>query len=517
MSQGIERKTKIGVFWSASTTAFSQVFTFIFGVILARLLSPEDFGVIAATIIFNEIASTIVSSGVTTALIQRKDVQGIHYSSALTLMIILSIVVCGILVSISPWVGIFFHNKLVGEVMAVMAIYVLILPFIAIPTAKLYSQIDFRSTGIGEIIQQLTGGIISVLLAYYGWGIWSLVYGKLIGRALKAFVLAYLIKWRISFSLKLKAIRDIFSFGAKVVMSNILNDIASNIDYLVIGRLLGPAQLGFYSRAYSLMTLPLTRITSVTQNVLFSAFSDIQNDKSALKKGLLKAVCYISLISFPLLTCLFFISPAFIHTVYGEKWMAAVLPLKIMCFAGMLLSVEPIIVSAIVAMGYIGIEVKRQLIYLIILTVGVYIGSYWGIVGVSFAVLFASIIFFLMCQLIIRRVLQISFYEFAEILMPAIFVCGVMSLVLFSYQLIFKNFFTIYSLPMLLSSTIVGFICFIICFFFFNKFWIGNQIVVEVLEELESYIYKVCRIILNGGGTIFKVMRRKIKESDSFL
>ena len=489
MSQAIGKKAKIGVAWSTLTAGIAQVVTFSLGVVLARLLLPEDFGVFAAIIIFTEVASSIVSSGFVMALVQRKDILDKHYSTALTTQIALAIAVFVGLMAISPWVGLFFRNILVGEVLAVMSIYMLILPFISIPTAMLRKRIDFRSTGITEVLQQLSGGMISVTLAYLGWGVWSLVYGRLAGHMLKAFHLAYLCRWRPRFHFSRQAGRDLFAFSGKVTMANILNDVASNIDYFLVGRLLGPAQLGFYYRAYYIMTLPLTRITDGINTVLFSAFSEVQEDGSTLKKGLLKAICYISLITFPLLIGLFWVSPAFIQTVYGEKWMGSVLPLRIMCFAGMLLSIEPIAVSGIIARGYIGFEVKRQLIYLFILLIGVSVGSYWGIVGVSFAVLLASIIFLIMLQQLLKRLIQISWYEFAEVLRPAITACAVMSLVLFSYQSIAQGFFTLYSLPMLLTSVSLGSICYI-AWFLFMRYNGDNQILREVFKELESYCYK---------------------------
>lgn len=502
MNLELEKRTKIGVAWSTLTQGMCQVFSFGLGVILARVLVPEDFGVFAAILIFNEVASSIVSSGIVTALIQRKDVQESHYSTALMMQIVLGILACFTLAAVSSWVGDFFHNPLAGRVLRVMSLYLLILPFIAIPTAMLRKQINFRSTGIAEITQQLAGGLLSVALALGGWGVWSLVYGRLIGNALMAFHLAYLARWRPRFHFARQAQRDLFSFGAKVVLVNILNDLASNVDYLLVGRFLGPAQLGFYSRAYYLMTLPVTRITAVMNNVLFSAFAAVQEDEAALKNGLLKAICYISLITFPLLTGLFWVAPAFIHVIYGDKWMASVLPLQIMCFAGMLFSVEPVAVSAITARGFIGLEVRRQFFYLLVLLAGVFIGSYWGILGVSFAVVAASLIFMVMLQQLLDRLLRVSWRELLAILAPSIFACQGMCVVLISFREIARKYFPVDSVAMLLGSVLLGSLWYLAYFLFF-RWGKSHPVAREALEEIKAYRKKGYEIFIRSGKRFF--------------
>lgn len=456
MTESIEAKARAGVLWNGFATGISQVISFALGVLLARLLLPEHFGTVAAIIIFTEMGHSITSSGIVTALVQRKEIREEHYSTALTVQASLAIAVFLTLLALSPRIGLFFRNGLIGEVLAVTSISVLILPFVSIPTAILRKQIDFRSTGMSGIGQQLSNGLTSVTLAYFGWGVWSIVYGRLAGFAVQALHLAYLTRWRPRFRFDRQAGRDLFTFSVRVVLVNILNDIANNVGNFVVGRLLGPTQLGFYHRAYYLMSLPVSRISETINVVVFSAFSAIQDDPSRLRAGLLKATCYVSLIAFPALVGLFWVSPAFIPMLYGEKWMPTVVPLQILTLAGILVSVEPTAVSAIIAKGSVVLEVRRQFVYVAVLLITVSFGSYWGIPGVAYAVLLTTILSFILLQRLLKRVVGLPFREFAAVLRPAVVACGIMSLVLLLYQQIAQSVFDSRSFTMLVSSTMIG-------------------------------------------------------------
>jgi PST family polysaccharide transporter len=456
MNGGIEGKAKIGVAWSAATAAAGQALSFVIGVALARLLSPEDFGIFAAIIVFLEIGSSCVSSGLVSALIQHQATSPRHYSTAFVAQLVLAIAICAIFLAVSTWVGDFFHSPVAGQVLAVLSVYFLILPFISIPTAFLRRQIDFRSTGLADAVQQLVSGSVAVLLAWLGWGVWSLVYGRLIGYGMSAAQLAYCANWRPQLDFDRAALRDLLPFSMRVTLANIVNDVAAKIDYVLVGRLLGPVQLGLYHRAYYLMTLPLNRVTSSLNVVLYPAFSQLQHDERALKESLLKATCYASLFGFPAVVGLFWIAPGFVISIYGEAWSGSVTPLRIMCAAGLLLIVEPIAVSAIIAKGFVGVEVKRQLIYFCALLLGVTIGSYWGIVGVACGVSLASALFFVLLQRLLWSCFGLTWKQYAAVLAPASRGCLALSFALALYQLVAAKAFGAYSITTLATSVSLG-------------------------------------------------------------
>jgi O-antigen/teichoic acid export membrane protein len=495
MKPDIESRTRRGVVWSAVTSALGQLVTFVLGIILARLLAPEDFGCLAAIIIFVEIGSSIVSSGFVSALIQYPSVNEIHYCSVLVAGLVLGITGSLILVGISPWVGAWFQNDLMGQVLSVMSAYLVILPFITVPTAQLRKRLDFRSTGVVEVIQQMVTGGLSICLAYFGWGVWSLVLGRLAGNVCLAVCLARLACWTPRIRFKLRAFSELLPLSLNVTVANILNDVSQNIGFSLIGRLLGANPLGLYHRAYYLMTLPLTRITNSVNNVLYSAFAEVQGDPHRSKKGLLKTTCYISLISNPILVGLLLTAPSLIHTLYGGKWMGVVKPLQILCVAGGPLAVEPLAVSLITAMGYAGFEVRRQVIYLLVMVVGVLVGSQWGLVGVAWAMLGASILFLIFLQRLLKRLVNLSLSEYVAVLVPSLLGCAAMAAVLLAYQLTVQEAIDPLSPAMLTSSVFLGAVTYCLCIW-----WLGprtrNSIAGEVISEMRQYASDALSMLL---------------------
>jgi PST family polysaccharide transporter len=492
MQDGIEKRAKVGVAWSASTTLVGQVITFGLGVVLARALEPRDFGIFASILIFTEVSSSVVSSGIVAALIQRRKIRPEHFSTALVMQIGLGVLVCAGLVAVSPWVGRFYGDPLTGHVLAAMSIYLLILPFVSVPTAILRKRIDFRSTGIADVTQQLAGGTVSVALALSGFGVWSLVIGRLFGWGLKVFHLSWLARWLPSFRVERRAGRELFSFGSKLVAANALNDVANNIGYALVGKLLGPTVLGFYQRAYDLMALPLTRITMAMNNVLFSAFSELQDDRKWLHRGFLKSVCYASVISFSVLVGLFWVAPSFIHTIYGAKWMPTASPLRILCLAGMLLSVEPIAVSVILARGLVGVELRRQVVYVVALLCLVPTGSLFGVEGVATAVLLASFILGVLLQRVLSRTLGITLGELWTALSPAVVACTVMSVALAAWQMIADGFLEPLGAARLFSSVAVGCATYVVTLAVLRR-RTRKDLVSEVLTEIESLLLRPFR------------------------
>ncbi len=483
----LERRTKVGVAWTALATAVAQIVTFVLGVALARLLRVEDFGIFAAILIFLELSSSVVSSGLVAALIQRREIGPQHYATAFMLQLAAAAAICSAIAVVSPWVSLLLGIDETGPVLAVASLYLLILPFISTPTAILRKRIDFKTAGIADVLEQLVAGLIAVATALGGQGVWSLVSGRLGGYAFKALWLARAVRWRPSLHYDPQARRDLLPFALRLVAVNTLNDLASKIDYFVVGRLLGPAALGFYSRAYHLMTFPLTKITNAMNVVLFSAFSDVQHEPAALKRAVLKSLCYASLLTFPFLVGLFWVAEPFVSVVYGEKWISAVAPLRVICFAGLFLSIEPIAVSAIVSRGFVGFEVRRQAIYLVLLAILVPLGTLGGVVGVAWGVLGAAGIFLFMLQRLLERLLGIGAIELIYVMGPAAAACGAMSALLAIHRLIAVERWGAGAPAFLLTGVPLGVASYALALVWMRR-RLGEGLAIEVLTELQGLL-----------------------------
>lgn len=480
-------KIKKGYFWVLMSSLSSQMLSFGIGIVLARTLHPEDFGIFAAIMIITEVASTLVSSGFVSVLLQRQETRSEHFSTAFILALITGVAVCLTLIGIAPWVGSFYHNNSAGNILRILSFNFLMLPFSSIPSAILRRQMKFHTIMTTDMSQMIAQGGTSIILAIYGFGVWSLVWGRLAGHLVMSIHLMTATGWFPKFRCDLQSGKDLISLGIQFSTKNILNDIASNIDYLIVGRYLGLEQLGYYSRAYYLMTLPVSRLSTSVGIVLFPAFAKIQDDHQRILSGLIKATCGISLISFPVLIGLYLVAPSFIHVVYGEKWTATVLPLQIMCLGGLFYAIEPVAVSVIHAKGYIMSEILRQCIYLLLLITGVYLGSSWGIAGVAYAVLFVSFSYWLMLQFLLKKIILLPLKDYYNSLGPAAIACIFMFVIVRFYQFWVGPYFHKESLMLLLSSVSLGMISYSMALLVLRS-RVKHPLVLEVFAEIEGRI-----------------------------
>jgi O-antigen/teichoic acid export membrane protein len=252
------------------------------------------------------------------------------------------------------------------------------------------------------------------------------------------------------------ALADLLGLGAGLTLKRVINYAAANVDYAVIGRRLGPADLGYYTRAYGLITMPLHQFSRVIMSVLFPAFSRIQGDDTRLIAGYSKVVTATAIASFPFLAGLALVAPSFINVVYGEKWLPTVLPLTIMCVAGMMKSVSTFVGAIADAKGQVKREVKRQLIYLAVLVAGTIAGSRYGTAGVAVAVVFASFLMLLMMQSFLGSLTGMRWRTYLGALWPAVAATLVMAAAVVAAQAGMGRFVERTSVAMLVVSTAVG-------------------------------------------------------------
>jgi PST family polysaccharide transporter len=297
---------------------------------------------------------------------------------------------------------------------------------------------------------------VAILLAVRGFGVWAIAWAGVAQSAVRAGLMIAQGGWRPALAWDLAALRDLIGFGAGLTVKRFINYSAANVDYFVIGRRLGPDSLGFYTRAYGLMTLPLTQLSRVIMTVLFPAFSRIQDDNRRLVAGYARVVNATALVAFPFLVGLMLVAPAFIHVVYGKQWMPAVLPLQIMCIAGMMKAVSTFVGSIVDAKGKIGAEVRRQLVYLALLVAGTLLGSRWGTVGVAVAVVAASLAMLVMMQSLLGELTGMRWRTYLGALAPALAGSAVMAAAVAGFQALAGPGLGLTSPALLASSTAVG-------------------------------------------------------------
>lgn len=443
MKQSLKKSVMKGVAWTGVSRFITQAIQFIVTIVLARLLFPKDFGVIGMATIFIQLANTINQLGLASAIIQKKDIDDKHLSSVFWANIFVSVILCCITILISGWIASFFRNDLVKPVLIALSLMFIIGSFRGVQYALLTKDLKFNTLAFINIGEMLSNGIVSILLAILKFGVWSLVWGRLFGIFVGLILTWCATSWRPKFVFIFSKFKELFRFGANVMGTNILTYAGQNVDYLIVGRFLGTAPLGIYTMAYNLVTLPQRKFSSIITQVAFPAFSKIQDNNARIAKNYLKMLTYISVITFPLLSGLMITAPEFVNIVLGKKWLSVIIPVQIMCISGMIKSVGTTVGSLFYALGRPDLELKLDVLFVVLIIPLLFIGIRWGITGIAIVVTIHSVIAWIFLFANVAKLIKTKFTKFIKILFPAFYlsVTTVVSIIIYKYifLLYFQN------------------------------------------------------------------------------
>ena len=441
MSDNIKKIFIKGVTWAGIERISTQAIQFITTIVLARLLSPKDFGIVGMATIFIQLQSTINQMGLPAAIIQRKGISEEHLSSVFWANIIVSSMLCLITISCSGLAASFFRNPAVNPILFALSFLFIIGSFRGVNYALLTKELKFSKLAFINIGEIFSNGVVSILLAVLNYGAWSLVWGRLFGVLVGSLLTLFLYPWRPKFIFVFSKVKELFKFGANVVGSNLLTYVGQNTDYLVVGRFFGSVSLGIYTMAYNLITLPQRKLSSIVTDVAFPAFSQIQNEPQKLAKGYLKMMKYISLVTFPLLCGLMITAPEFVNIVLGRKWAGAIVPMQIMCLAGMIKSVGTTVGSLFYALGKPDLELKLDILFVLLIVPLLLLAAKWGIIGVAIAVTVHAVISWIICFYAVAKLIKVKFVEFFKVMLPASFLSLSIITILFIYKYLFILYF----------------------------------------------------------------------------
>ena len=501
--ENLRSQTRRGSLWSISGTLGSQVISFAFGVALARILDPADFGLIAACLIFIEVGSTLVASSFASALVRKPEVTEIELSTSFVLQLITAGLAIATLALIAPVLTAIMDDKLVGTVLIALSASLFVLAFRGIPTVLARRAMNFKPIAVSNWLETLSFGVIAITMAISGFGVWSLVVARVLAAAIAVAQLAIAMKWRPKLAFSSAACKDVLGIAIQFAGKEMLADISRNIGYFFAGMQLGMQSLGYYSRAHYLMMLPVTRLSVAISSVLFPAFAKIQHDKSALHWSFQRATCAVSIVIFPLLAGLLVVAPTFIPFVYGSRWEPTVEPLQVLCVAGILYSVEPVAVSLINAKGFLMEDIRRQSLHLVILTVAILGFSRWGVVGVAGAVTLAALANWIMLIYLLSIRIGLSAKQYVESVLPAILSCLIMATSLNFLQDFLREYLRFGSGILLLVAVAFGGITYYVALLVMDRY-LRWPLFNEAFSEIQTIINTASRPLLRTMGIKLK-------------
>jgi len=388
-----------------------QATQFAVSVVLARLVAPADFGLLAMALFVTGLVETVAAFGSTEALVQKPDASPDDWSSVYWLGLLLSLAVALIVVALGPVAAAFYRDRRVIPLLGVVAWVGVLKAIGATQGAWLAKQMRFRTIAQVEWIGVVVGGAAGLAMAWTGWGVWSLVANSLVGLAVTGVLLHLTCPWRPRLVVRASSLRATLRFGLGMQGFGIVNYFNRRLDDALIGRYVGPTGLGYYSRAYQLMLYPVQNIAGVVGRVMFPALAEIGDDLPRLRAAYLRAVSAIATVTFPAMLGLLVTAPEVIGVLYGPHWLPTVTILQILCVVGMFQSTGTTV-------GWIYLARARTDLMLwwgtgaaVVICSSFLVGVRWGVMGVTLAYALAYALLLVPSLVIPYRLIQLPLSE----------------------------------------------------------------------------------------------------------
>lgn len=440
--ESLKNKTKKGLAWSMIERFATQGVQFLFGIILARLLSPDDYGVIAMPLVFLAIAQCLIDSGFSTALIRKPELTEDDLSTAFYFNIGIGILCYAVLFFSSPLIADFYHTPILSSLLKVTALAVLFNPLCAVQQAILTRKIDFKTQAIVSLSGAVVSGIVGLYMAYNGFGVWSLVFQQVGGYVMRTILLWILGKWKPKRKWSWESFHYLWGFGSKLLGSALLDTIYNNIYPIVIGKYFSANDLGNYTRAQQFSTLPSSNVTGVLQRVTFPVLSSIQNEDERLAKNYRKILKLSAFLIFPLMLMLSAIADPLVRVLLTDKWEGSIILLQIICFSMMWYPIHAINLNLLTVKGrsdlFFRLEILKKVVGVIIMCITIPNGILWMVSGSVVSSMIALVI----NTYYTGKIIHVGYLKQMKDLLPILGVSFAMWLVIHVSFWLFSNIYT---------------------------------------------------------------------------
>ena len=377
-----------------------MIISFCANLVLARLLTPDDYGVIGMLLIFISVSNTFIDGGFGTALIQKKEPTQEDYSTIFFWNIFISVILTGILYISSPFISEFYRLPLLSDVLKVMGTVLVINAFSVVQTNILQKKFEFKKLATINIIANIAASILAIVLALRGFGVWSLVFRYLSCSLVISIILWITTKWKPMLTFKFKSFRTLGKFGGMVLLANLVETIYTEFQGLVIGRAFSAKDLGYYTQAKRLEEIPTLGISSAVNQASFPMYARLQDNKIALSLAVRKYVRALSLLVIPLYFLFILVAEPLITILFTEKWIESVDLFKILCLVGMIYPINTVNTNVIKSLGkgklYFNLQLCKRVLGIALILFSIRYGlsaMMWSLVITSYIIFIINAIF----------------------------------------------------------------------------------------------------------------------------
>lgn len=351
MAENLKRKAASAMVWTALQKYSTMGIQFISGIILARLLTPYDYGCIGMLTFFMFMAEVFIDGGFGSALIQKKKPTQEDYSTIFFWNLFMAFMMYAILFSSAPAIARFYNIPLLNDVLRVQGLVLFIQAFNIVQRNQLKKKLNFKILSIITITTSIISLVVTIIMAYQGFGVWALVSQNLITNAIPALAFWFYVKWRPMWIFSLKSFKELFSFGSYMFLTHLVNTFCSRLQVILIGKLYSPATLGYYSKASATERLASHSISSVMTQVTYPLYVKVQDDKQAMANMIKRLTMTISYVTFPLITILLITAKPIFVLLYSDRWLQSVPYFQVLCVVGLSSCLQAVNTQPIAAIG----------------------------------------------------------------------------------------------------------------------------------------------------------------------
>ena len=391
MPESLKKKTVKGVAWTSLDQVLGMGFGFVIGVILARLLSPDDYGLLAMIAVFNAIAFAFLDSGFGNALIRKPNLTEDDNTTAFCFNIVAGIVLYGVIWLIAPWVTVFYDKPILTQLLRVEALLLIISSFKIVQNTQLSRALNFKAKAIINVSSQVISGAIAIYAAYHGFGVWSLVIQHIASGIISLIMLWLFSPWRPRGKWSKKSFGYLWGYGSKLLASGLLDRIYGNIYPIIIGKFYSAADLGQYTRATHYAYMPSKTLTSVLQQVTFPVLSQIQEDTDRLANSYRRMLRFTVFLVFPIMLGMVALASPLVIALVTDKWAPCIPYLRVICCAAMWYPVHAINLNLLQVKGRSDLFLRLEIIKKAIITVVVFVCVPFGVMGICYGAVFTSL------------------------------------------------------------------------------------------------------------------------------
>lgn len=416
---GLARTTTTGTAWNYSAFALGKALVFLSTILLARLLVPQDFGLVALGLMVLRFLETLGDLGVGPALIYRAEDPERTSSVAFGINVVMGSVLTAGVVLGAPLAADFFHEPRLVPVLQVLALSVLLTALRNVHASRLNKELAFRRRFVPEIARTAAKGVGSVVLAWLGFGVWSLVWGQLAGEVTATLLYWWAARWRPRLSFDRTIARALLGYGGQIVLLKIIATTLSNVDYLIIGRRLDAVALGFYVMAFRIPELVIVSLCRMASQVLFPAYARLQSDAAALRRGFLKTMRYMALITVPVGVGTAIVAADFVDLFYTSRWAPSIPVMQVLALYSTLQALNFNVGDIYKAIGRPAILSSLAAARLVVAVPVLWFAASHGILGVAVGHAITTLIFAAVSQAMACHVLAVRWRDIASALRPA--------------------------------------------------------------------------------------------------